>query len=125
MVLGTPSYISPEQLAGKKIEGCSDLFSLGVVLYQMACGHLPFQGESMAQLMFKIANEAHADIRTHDSKLPACVAAIVDKALAKDPVQRFQDGERMAKALRLCRRSLSAVRSAAVSAHPAAVATSV
>jgi serine/threonine-protein kinase len=52
MVLGTPSYMSPEQLAGKKIEGRSDLFSLGVSLYQLLCGQLPFQGESMAQLMF-------------------------------------------------------------------------
>ena len=50
MVLETPSYMSPEQLAGKKIEGRSDLFSLGVTLYQLASGHLPFQGDSMAQL---------------------------------------------------------------------------
>jgi serine/threonine-protein kinase len=126
MVLGTPSYMSPEQLAGKKIAGHSDLFSLGAALYQMACGHLPFQGDSMAQLMFKIANEAHADIRTHNQKLPACVAAIVNKALAKDPAQRYQDGEQMAKALRLCLQSLSAARpaAAAVPARPAAPATS-
>src|SRR5207248_3077517 len=57
MVLGTPSYMSPEQLAGKKVEGRSDLFSLAVSLYQMLSGKLPFEGESMAQLMFKIANE--------------------------------------------------------------------
>jgi len=127
MVLGTPSYMSPEQLAGKKIEGCSDLFSLGAALYQMACGHLPFQGDSMAQLMFKIANEAHADIRTHNPKLPACVAAIVNKSLAKDPAQRYQDGEQMAKALRLCLQSLSTARpaAAAATARPAAPATSV
>jgi serine/threonine-protein kinase len=126
MVLGTPSYMSPEQLAGKKIEGRSDLFSLGAALYQMACGQLPFQGDSMAQLMFKIANEAHADIRTHNPKLPACVAAIVNKSLAKDPEQRYQDGEQMAKALRLCLQSLSAMRPAAVATppRPAAPATS-
>jgi CHASE2 domain-containing sensor protein len=53
MVLGTPSFMSPEQLAGKKIDGRSDLFSLGVMLYQMSCGKLPFEGDSMAQLMFK------------------------------------------------------------------------
>jgi CHASE2 domain-containing sensor protein len=126
MVLGTPSYMSPEQLSGQKIEGRSDLFSLGVALYQMICGKLPFQGDSMAQLMFKIANEAHADIRTHNSKLPACVAAIVNKALAKDPAQRWQDGEMMAKALRLCLQSLSAARPAAAAAPsaPPAPATS-
>jgi serine/threonine-protein kinase len=113
MVLGTPSYMSPEQLAGRKIDGSSDLFSLGVTFYQLACGRLPFEGESMAQLMFKIANEPHADIRTHNAQLPACVAAIVNKALAKDPGQRYQDGEQMAKALQLCLQSLPGVRKAA------------
>ncbi len=108
MVLGTPSYMSPEQLSGHKIEGRSDLFSLGVALYQMASGRLPFQGDSMAQLMFKIANEAHADIRTHSPNLPACVAAVVNKALAKDPAARYHDGGQMAKALQLCLQSLSA-----------------
>jgi len=113
MVLGTPSYMSPEQLAGRKIEGRSDLFSLGVTFYHLACGRLPFEGESMAQLMFKIANEPHADIRTHNPQLPACVAAIVNKALAKDPNQRYQDGEQMAKALQLCLHSLPGTRKAA------------
>ena len=108
MVLGTPSYMSPEQLSGHKIEGRSDLFSLGVALYQLASGRLPFHGDSMAQLMFKIANEAHADIRTHSPNLPACVAAVVNKALAKDPAARYHDGEQMAKALQLCLQSLSA-----------------
>jgi serine/threonine-protein kinase len=113
MVLGTPSYMSPEQLAGKKIEGRSDLFSLGVTFYQLACGHLPFEGESMAQLMFKITNEPHPDIRTHNALLPACVAAIVSKALAKDPDQRYPSGAHMAKALLLCLHSLPGARHAA------------
>jgi serine/threonine-protein kinase len=125
MVLGTPSYMSPEQLAGSKIEGRSDLFSLGVALYQMACGRLPFEGDSMAQLMFKIANEAHTDIRKYNPALPACVAAIVNKALAKTVEGRYQDGEQMAKALRLCLQSLAqAARPAAVPPRPAAPATS-
>jgi serine/threonine-protein kinase len=102
MVLGTPSFMSPEQLAGAKIEGRSDLFSLGVALYQMSCGHLPFQGDSMAQLMFKIANEPHTDILTYNPKLPPCVAEIIDKALAKKPENRFQTGEEFAQALRQC-----------------------
>ena len=69
MVLGTPSYMSPEQLAGKKIEGRSDLFSLARdASTSCSCGKLPFEGESMAQLMFKIANEAPTDIRTHQSR---------------------------------------------------------
>jgi serine/threonine-protein kinase len=110
MVLGTPSYMSPEQLAGKKVEGRSDLFSLGVMLYQMLSGTLPFTGESMAQLMFKIANEPHADIRTVNPDLPTCVAAVINKALAKDPEQRYQTGEQMAKAIRLCLGTMTAAK---------------
>ncbi|HEX8962361.1 MAG TPA: serine/threonine-protein kinase [Rhodocyclaceae bacterium] len=102
MVLGTPSYMSPEQLAGKKIDGRSDLFSLGVSLYQMACGKLPFEGDSMAQLMFRIANEPHPDIRTVDPNLPECLVAIIDKVLVKDADQRYQTGAELAADLRLC-----------------------
>jgi len=100
MVLGTPSYMSPEQLAGKKIEGRSDLFSLAVSLYQLLCGKLPFEGESMAQLMFKIANEPATDIATVRSDLPAGLVAFLGRAMAKDPDQRFQSGEEFAQALR-------------------------
>jgi len=106
MVLGTPSYMSPEQLAGRKIEGRSDLFSLGVMLYQMSCGKLPFEGDSMAQLMFKIANEPHADITQYNPALPDCLYAIIEKALAKQPEARYQTGEEMASALRQCLDSL-------------------
>jgi eukaryotic-like serine/threonine-protein kinase len=120
MVLGTPSYMSPEQLAGQKIEGRSDLFSLGVTLYQLSCGKLPFTGESMAQLMYKIANEEHADVRTHNAALPESLSAVVNKALAKNPDQRYQDGEQMAKALRTCLEGLAAAKRPAAGAAPAA-----
>jgi serine/threonine-protein kinase len=109
MVLGTPSYMSPEQLAGKKIDGQSDLFSLGVTLYQLACGRLPFQGDSMTQLMFKIANEPPADILGIDPTLPECLAALINKALAKDMAARFKSGEEMAQALRQCAAQLGTV----------------
>jgi serine/threonine-protein kinase len=102
MVLGTPSYMSPEQLAGKKIDGRSDLFSLGVMLYQMACGKLPFEGDSMAQLMFRIANEPHPDIRGINPDLPDCLLAIIDKALTKDPDTRYQTGAEFARDIRTC-----------------------
>jgi serine/threonine-protein kinase len=102
MVLGTPSYMSPEQLAGKKIDGRSDLFSLGVMLYQMSCGKLPFEGDSMAQLMFRIANEPHPDIRAINPDLPDCLLAIIDKALTKDPDVRYQTGAEFAKDIRTC-----------------------
>jgi eukaryotic-like serine/threonine-protein kinase len=100
MVLGTPSYMSPEQLAGKKIEGRSDLFSLAVSLYQLLSGRLPFEGESMAQLMYKIANEPPADIRAVNPGLAAGLVAFLDKALAKNPDARFQSGEEFSAALR-------------------------
>jgi serine/threonine-protein kinase len=102
MVLGTPSYMSPEQLAGKKIDGRSDLFSLGVMLYQMSCGKLPFEGDSMAQLMFRIANEPHPDIRGVNPDLPDCIVAIIDKALTKDADVRYQTGAEFAKDIRTC-----------------------
>jgi serine/threonine-protein kinase len=100
MVLGTPSYMSPEQLAGKRVEGRSDLFSLAVTLYQLLCGRLPFDGESMAQLMFRIANEPPADIRTINPAVSAGLAAFLERALAKNPEQRFQSGEEFGGALR-------------------------
>ena len=102
MVLGTPSYMSPEQLAGKKIQGGSDLFSLGVSLYQLACGKLPFEGDSMAQLMYRIANETHTDILSIRADLPPCLVAIVNKSLAKQNEDRYANGAEMAEALRQC-----------------------
>ncbi|MEO8343392.1 MAG: serine/threonine-protein kinase [Gallionella sp.] len=106
MVLGTPSFMSPEQLAGRKIEGASDLFSLGVTLYQMACGKLPFDGESMAQLMFRIANEPHTDILSVRPDLPACLVAIISRSLAKQVEERYANGAEMAEALRQCAASI-------------------
>jgi CHASE2 domain-containing sensor protein len=102
LVLGTPSFMSPEQLAGKKIEGASDLFSLGVSLYQMACGKLPFQGDSMAQLMFRIANEPHTDILSFRADLSPCLVMIINRSLAKRAEERYANGADMAHALRQC-----------------------
>ncbi|MEY4911629.1 MAG: hypothetical protein RL761_1292, partial [Pseudomonadota bacterium] len=100
MVLGTPSFMSPEQIAGKKIDGRSDLYSLGVMLYQMLTGVLPFNGESMAELMFKIANEAAPDIGLVRVNLPPGLGAMVTKALAKQVDMRYQNGEDFAADLR-------------------------
>src|SRR6266853_1126302 len=100
MVLGTPSYMSPEQLQGKKIDGRSDLFSLAVSLYQLICGKLPFEGDSMAQLMYRIANEHAPDILQYRPSLPPALVAFLDKAMAKDAGERYQTGEEFAGALR-------------------------
>jgi eukaryotic-like serine/threonine-protein kinase len=109
MVLGTPSYMSPEQLAGQKIEGQSDLFSLGVTLYQLACGSLPFKGESMTQLMFKIANEPPIDILSVHPAIPESVVNVINRALAKNLSERYRTGEEMAQAIRQCGTQLDAV----------------
>lgn len=106
MVLGTPSYMSPEQLAGMKIEGRSDLFSLGVSLYQLICGTLPFQGDSMAQLMYRIANEQPVSITKIKPDVPRCVVKVINKALEKEVDKRFQSGQEMAQAIRRCADSL-------------------
>jgi len=100
MVLGTPSYMSPEQLAGKKVDGRSDLFSLGVMLYQMLSGSLPFKAESMASLMFKITNEDAADVRTIREDIPEAIANIINKALTKNADERYQTGSEFAGDLR-------------------------
>jgi serine/threonine-protein kinase len=100
MVLGTPSFMSPEQLAGKKVDGRSDLYSLGVMLYQMLAGVLPFRGDSMSELMFKIANEEAADIRIIRPELPENLANVVALALSKRPETRYQTGDQFAADLR-------------------------
>ncbi|MGM0562718.1 MAG: protein kinase domain-containing protein [Pseudomonadota bacterium] len=108
VVLGTPSYMSPEQLSGKKIDGRSDLFSLGAMLYQMTVGELPFTGDSMATLMFKIANDPTPDPRQVNPDLPDCVAEIIARALEKDPDQRYQNGAEMVADLQSCRSRIGA-----------------
>ncbi|VAW68541.1 Protein kinase [hydrothermal vent metagenome] len=102
MVLGTPSYMSPEQLAGKKVNGRSDLFSLGVMMFQLVTGKLPFQGDSMAALMFKIANEVHPQADSIRTGLPRCVCVIINRALTKKQEKRYQTGAQMAGDLRKC-----------------------
>lgn len=100
MVLGTPSYMSPEQLAGKRVDGRSDLFSLAVMFYQMTTGQLPFQAESMATLMYKIANDPQPSIMEIDPSLPPQLELFIAQAMEKNPDDRFQTGEEMAVALR-------------------------
>ncbi|HVS24011.1 MAG TPA: protein kinase [Gammaproteobacteria bacterium] len=100
IVLGTPAFMSPEQLEGKNVNGHTDLFALGVSLYQLLTGQLPFRGASMTKLMFVIANEPHQSVTAVRDDLPEHLNAIVDRALAKDPADRFQSGAEMATAMR-------------------------
>ncbi len=94
--------MSPEQLAGRKIDGRSALFSLGVTLYQLVSGELPFVGGSMARLMYKITNEPAPEIRQVHADAPVELAVVIDRALRKDPAERYQTGEELARELRAC-----------------------
>ncbi len=102
IILGTPSYMSPEQLAAKKLDGRSDLFSLGIMFYQLLSGELPFESESLTTLMFKIANEPHTDIGEICPEIPDCIKQIINVALDKEIRSRYQSGTQFAIALRDC-----------------------
>jgi len=105
-VFGSPSYMSPEQLAGKLLDGRSDLYALGVTLYQLLTGRLPFVADSLAALTYKITNDPRPDVRMLRPRLPACAATIIDRCLSKEVAQRVQSGHRLANALRRCRAQL-------------------
>lgn len=101
-VMGTPSYMSPEQLAGQKVDGRSDLFSLGVTMYLLLAGRWPFRAESLTNLMYKIANESHPPLHRVREDLPAgeqISKSIIDRALAKDAEDRFQSGTEFLQAI--------------------------
>jgi tRNA A-37 threonylcarbamoyl transferase component Bud32 len=100
LVLGTPSFMSPEQMAGRRLDGRSDLYSLGVMLFQLLTGRLPHQADSMARVMYLIANESAPDIRSLRPELPEALANIVAIALEKRPEVRYGDGKQMAADLR-------------------------
>ncbi len=106
IVLGTPSFMSPEQLEGRTVTGHSDLFSLGVSLFQLLTGQLPFTADSMTGLMQQIAEAPHPPLRSYRPDLPACVESVIDRALAKTPEARFESGAHMAAALEDCRSRL-------------------
>jgi serine/threonine-protein kinase len=108
LVLGTPSFKSPEQLADGKVTSASDLFSLGVTLYQLITGKLPFQADSMVALMHSIVSLPHIPPSTARPELTPGIDAVISCALHKDPDKRFQTGVRMAAALRRCAGSLAA-----------------
>ncbi len=101
VIMGTPSYMSPEQVAGKKVDGRSDIFSLGVVLFELLSGEKPFKGEDITSLMYQVAREKHPSIRTINPKTPPVVEKIIDKALEKDPEKRYQKAGQMAEHLKM------------------------
>jgi CHASE2 domain-containing sensor protein len=107
IVLGTPSFMSPEQLEGRPLDGRSDLFAVGVTMYQLLTGLLPFRADSMTRLMNNIATEPHPPLRSIRPELPVCLEEIVDRALAKAAEDRYQTGAEMAEAIRSCMRTIA------------------
>lgn len=100
MVLGTPSYMSPEQFMGHPVDGRSDLFSCGVILYQLLTGEKPFTGESTTTIMYKVLREEPVPPSQINLSVAPALDAVVRKALAKNPNERFQTGREFADALR-------------------------
>lgn len=106
ILLGTPNYMSPEQVTGKKMDGRSDLFSLGIVLYELLSGSKPFQGENMAALMYNIANGSYLPLPEVAPRVPPCCVRIVERLLAKGMNRRFRSAAETAENLRLCLREI-------------------
>ena len=100
-VLGTPAYMAPEQLSGEGADGRSDLFSLGVILYVMVTGHSPFPGSSATTVCFKVANREPVAASALDMTLPPQIDAVIARAIAKNPDERYQNGAELAEDLRL------------------------
>jgi serine/threonine protein kinase len=99
-VLGTPAYMAPEQLSGEGADGRSDLFSLGVILYAMVTGHSPFQGNSATTVCFKVANREPLPASALDLNLPPELDAVISRAMAKDPKERYARGSEFADDVR-------------------------
>lgn len=104
VVLGTPMYMSPEQLGAEELTGHSDLFSLGVTLYELLAGEVPFHATNIAVLMTKITTEQAAPISNRRAGIPRTIDTVLAKAMAKRPQNRFSCGAEMAIALRNCAR---------------------
>jgi len=106
IIKGTPYYMSPEQTKGKDITGQSDVFSLGVVFYQLLTGKLPFYGDNMAAIMYQTTSEAHEPPTTYNPKINKATLAILNCSLEKTPEKRYANARKMGEHLRLLIRKM-------------------
>lgn len=103
LVLGTPSFMAPEQLAGSVPTPASDCYALGVTLFQLLAGRLPHEAHALGELLRRVASEPAPDLRTLQPGVPAALAALVARLLAKSPADRPASGEELVQALRAAR----------------------
>jgi CHASE2 domain-containing sensor protein/tRNA A-37 threonylcarbamoyl transferase component Bud32 len=101
VILGTPNYMSPEQIMGQKIDHRSDIFSLGVLFFQLLTGETPFHGDNLSSLLYQITQVKQPSVRGFNPKVPKVCEQIIDKALAKNPRERFKTAGDMARYVRL------------------------
>ncbi len=99
-ILGTPNYMSPEQVKGRQIDGRSDIFALGVILYELVTGEKPFGGQNITTVIYKIINENPIPPRELDASIHAGLSYVISKALAKNPDERYQTCSELAEDLR-------------------------
>ncbi len=108
IVMGTPTYMSPEQIAGKKVDGRSDMFSLAVVMFELLTGRPPFMADNVSALLFAIAHTPHPSLRAIRPDVPPILKDVLDRALHKDPVHRYRRANEFALELRSCVEGLAA-----------------
>ncbi|WP_242634415.1 serine/threonine-protein kinase [Marinobacter salicampi] len=99
-IMGSPLYMSPEQLKGQKVTGASDIYSLGVTLYRLLSGQTPFQGDSLANLTYQVLNKRPRSVREFQPDVPDAAVRIINKAIQREPGKRFASAGEMAQALR-------------------------
>ena len=117
MIMGTPSYLSPEQAGGRRLDARSDIFSLGAVLYELITGERAFPGESTTAIIYKVMNDDPIPPIVVEPSLPPGLDAVIRKALMKNPQKRFQTAEEMADALKNCREVVIPVPERTVVSH--------